>query len=262
MGKFWRIWKGSTKLTLAADLAYRFDFILKAMAYTLFNFFSPIITLLIYSNSSGIPGWSFPEFLLMSGTFLFAQGIAWTAVGGLPEKIIYKVQNGTYDADLIRPIRPLLLATAKAFVFDNIPNILVGAVIISYSLIKMGWTFNIWNSLGFASLILLAVLFFTTLDIIASALAFLATKTYTILNIFEEFTGAGKNPLTIYGVTGKILLTFVFPVGIAAFYPAEALLGRLSAIGFIEITIASLTFFGFSLLLWTLAIKKYTSAGG
>jgi ABC-2 type transport system permease protein len=262
MAKLWRIWKGAVKLVLSDELAYRFNFILTSIAHIIFSAVGPLVALLIYTTSSGIPGWSFEEFLLLTGTFTLVVSINYVFLAGITWETIEKIWQGRYDADLIRPVRPLSLATATAFDMDNLSSVVLGAIIVIFALLKLNWAFSIINLASYLLLLGLAILFFYSLDIIVTSLAFVVTRSGVLMNILDEIIGIGKNPITIFGATGMILFTFIFPIGLAAFYPASALLGRLSTVAIIELAIIAFAFFGFSLLLWSIAIKKYTSAGG
>ncbi len=257
-----RIWKGWVKLKFSSAMTFRFNFFLKAIAMVIFGIMGPIAALIIYSVSSGIPGWSFEEFLLLNGIFIFVSRLSALLFGGLAEDTIEKVREGEYDVNLVKPVSPLAFASVTAIKLDDAAGVLVGGFVIIYSLLKIGWLFNLINLLSFVFLLALAVIFMYSIDILIAALGFLVVKSYALLDIFYEIVGVGKNPLTIYGVTGIMFLTFVFPVGLAAFYPASAILGRMQTIALLYLAATALGFFAAALVLWKLAIKKYTSAGG
>jgi len=262
MAKLWRLWLGSAKLELSDELSYRFNFTLKTIMNFFTNFFTPIFTLLVYTISSGLPGWSFEEFLLMNGIFILVSGLGGTFFQSMTWRTLDDIWRGRYDQHLIRPVNPLTYATLKTFNPDGLPAVTVGLLIASYALIKLHWIFSVDNLLAFIALVGLALLFLYALCVITIAMAFLFTKSWVLINAFEDILGIGKNPLSIYGSAGTFLFTFVFPVGIAAFYPAQALLGRLSLPMIGELALVAFAFFGFSLLMWNFGIKKYTSAGG
>jgi len=260
--KFWRIWKGWFKLNLSSEMAYRLNFLLKAVAFATFDFFGPIVALVIYNVSQGLPGWSFEEFLLLQGTFIFSTGLVHLFFWGFSGKVIDGVRNGNYDIELVKPVNPLLLALATGSDIDGLPRSAVGASIVTFALIKLGWAFSVVHLLAYGSLIVAAVLFLLSLQIIIASLAFLFVKSYTMLNIFDVLTDVGKNPITVFGPLGTAILTFAFPIGLAAFYPSAAILGRLSVLQVGEVIGVAVAFFAFSVLLWQFGIRKYASVGG
>jgi ABC-2 type transport system permease protein len=260
--KFWKIWKGWLKLGIAAEMAYRLNFLMKGFAMVTFDSFGPLLAILVYSVSKGIPGWSFEELLLMQAIFILTNGLTHFMFWGFAGRTINLVQDGLYDRELVRPGNPLLMALATGSDMDGFPRVITGSVIATYALIKLGWIFNPVNLFYFIVLIISAVMFFLSLQIIIAALAFLFVKSYTMMNIFDSLSDMGKNPLTVFGPMGTVLLTFVFPIGLAAFYPASALLGRLAPLNVLMLFLIGLTFFGLSAGLWAIGIKKYSSAGG
>ncbi|MEM4247808.1 MAG: ABC-2 family transporter protein [Candidatus Nanoarchaeia archaeon] len=260
--KFWRIWKGWFKLELSAEMAYRLNFLLKAIAFITFDFFGPILALVVYSVSKGLPGWSFEEFLLLQGTFILSTGLLHLFFMRFAVRVIDNVREGTYDIMLVKPANPLLLSIANGSDIDGLPRTIVGASIAAYSLIKMGWAFDIVHLFSYCMLILAALLFLLSLQVIIAAMSFLFVKSFTLWNIVDVLTDIGKNPITVFGPMGMLIFTFVLPIGLVAFYPASAILGKIAPLQIFEVVVVALAFFGFSALLWNLGIRKYASAGG
>jgi ABC-2 type transport system permease protein len=260
--KFWRIWKGWFKLEIAAEMAYRLNFILKTIAFVTFDMFGPFLAMIIYGVSAGLPGWTFEEFLLLQGTFILSTGLTHLFFWGFAGKIVNDVRYGYYDKELVKPANPLLLSLANGSDLDGLPSSIVGIVIAAYALLKIGWVFNVFQLFAYGILVIAAVIFLLSLQIIIAAMAFLFVKSYTLLNIFDVLTDIGKNPISVFGSFGALIFTFAFPIGLAAFYPASAILGKLSFIQVGGIVLVSLAFFGFSVLLWNQGIKRYASAGG
>lgn len=260
--KFWRIWKGWFKLELAAEMTYRFNFFLKTIAFVIFDMFGPILAMVIYNVSKGLPGWTFEEFLLLQGTFILSTGLTLLLFWRFADHIVEEVRWGNYDKDLVKPANPLMLALATGSDLDGLPKTLVGIIVAAYALLKIGWVFNLLHLFAYCVLIIAAVIFLLSLQVIIAAMAFLFVKSYTLMNIFDVLTDIGKNPISVFGSLGSLIFTFVFPVGLAAFYPASAILGKISLLQVGGVVLIALAFFGFGVLLWTLGIKKYASAGG
>lgn len=262
MAKLWRIWLGATKLELSDELTYRLNFFLKTVGLVFEGFTMPLLSLLIYTVSTGIPGWDFPQFLLLNGTFMLIAGLSATFFHSMTWRTIQRIWHGSYDIDLIRPVRPLALVTMNTFNPDGLPYVCVGAIILVTALMKMHWAFNIAGVLGYLFLIGMAFVFFYAFDVMIIALSFLFLKTWALSNAVENILDLGKYPLTIYGFAGLTVFTFLFPVGLAAYYPAQALLGQLSLLMMGKLALSAFAFLGFSLLVWSAWMKKYTSAGG
>ena len=260
--KFWRVWKGWLALQVSAEMAYKLNFILKMFAMITFDSFGPLLAFVIYNVSSGIPGWNFSEFLLMQGAWTLTTGLTHLLFWGFSGRVIEGVRDGNYDLVLMKPANPLVLALATGADMDGSSRVAVGSVISIFALIKLGWIFNIVNFMSFVLLVIAAILFLLSLQVIIAAMAFLYVKSWTLMNIFDVLIDLGKNPLSVLGPIGMSFFTYCLPIGLAAFYPASALLGKIAIVNVIGMFFVGLTFFAFSAGLWSFGLKHYTSAGG
>lgn len=260
--KFWRVWRGWLALQVSAEMTYRFNFIMKMFAMITFDSFGPILAFVIYNVSSGIPGWSFAEFLLIQGTWTLTTGLTHLLFWDFAGMVIENVRDGNYDLVLVKPGNPLLLGLATGADMDGASRVVVGSAISAFALYKIGWAFVLHDFISFIMLVVAGVLFLLSLQVILGAMAFLFVKSFTLMNIFDVLTDVGKNPLSVFGPIGIVLFTYGFPIGLAAFWPASAILGRLAFPSIMGLFFTGLAFFAFSASLWTFGIKHYTSAGG
>ncbi|MBI2041227.1 MAG: ABC-2 family transporter protein [DPANN group archaeon] len=257
-----KLWLKFTSIDLQREMAYRWNFMIKLFSDTLFGLFGPVIAYLIYSNSNGLPGWSFEQLLLFQGIALITFGISNTIFGRFAEHTIDDIRWGKFDVKLMRPAKPLLYQLATSARPDAFGSVMAGIAITAYAFSKLGLALTAGNGMAAAITIFMAVLFLFSLEILVAALAFLVIKSYVLMELFYALLGVGDYPISIYGGLGTFVFTFVFPVGLAAFYPTQALFGILSLAGAAKIALAGLAFFAFSAGLWNLGIKQYKSAGG
>jgi ABC-2 type transport system permease protein len=177
-------------------------------------------------------------------------------------RTVEKLREGLYEIDLLKPHNPLSFATITAISVEDWPTPVVGLTIISYAASRLHFMFSFTNIASYLLLILFGILFLYSLAILVTSLAFLVVNAYSLINILDELINIGRYPLSIYNFIGIAIFTFILPVGLAAFYPASALLGRLSWQVMGELAIVTFGFLGLAILIWNQAIKKYASAGG
>jgi len=259
--KYVLLWKNSLKLALSAELAYKANFFIRCVGMLIFGLFGPLLAILIYSNTSGIPGWTFWEFLLFQGIGVLIWGLGELFLFGFVWEIMESIRHGVFDRVLVRPFNSLLFLTFTSIDLDGAPKVLLGLFLIVLSLVKISGITAIGMA-AFALMILLALTFMYAFAIFVASLAFLVTKSFGLFSLFvtaEEYT---KFPLTVYGPVIGFIFTFVLPFGLATFYPAQAILGRLawSTAGWMALSV--LGFLGVALLVWRTAMKRYSSAGG
>ncbi len=257
-----KVWLKFAAITMQHEMAYRWNFMIKLIADGFFSFVQPIMTAIIYLNSNGLPGWSFGQILLLQGIGTIAYGISATIFGRFADHTIQDVRNGLFDMKMTRPAHPLLYQLATSCSLENSAALISGVVIAIYAAGLLDLTLSLWNFLAFLFILFLSQIFLFSLEVLVASLGFLVVKSFILLDFFYSLTNVGDYPISIYGGLGMMLFTFVFPIGLASFYPASAILGRLSLTTLIELAITAFAFLGFSLILWRLGIKKYQSAGG
>ena len=252
----------SLEIELSKEIVYKWNFIIKLISIMTIDVVSPLITLLIYSTTSGIPGWSFEQFLLFQGIFIFVMGISHATQFAIGWTTVYNVREGTFDKFLTKPYNPLVYLTLTSFDLEGFGEVFVGLFLIIFGFVKLDLAVLSWNFLAFAVLILAAILFMYSLIVLISALAFIFVKSFGLFNIFFNILEMARYPSTIYGSSIRFMITFLFPVAIASTFPALAILEGFSLFGVVKAILPVIGFFLLSLFLWSAAMKKHSSAGG
>ena len=262
MNKYIKLFIAWTKLMISAEAAYRWNSIIKAVAMVVFDFFAPLIAIIIYSVSSGIPGWSFEQFLLLSGTFTIVEGLNEALFGDLGWGIIWDLRHGEFDMSLVKPYNTLGFMSSASSHPRSFVRVFVGLGIVTYALVNYAIAVTLVNLLFYVFLILLGLVFLYSTVVLISSLAILFVQTSNLMNALFNILLIGRYPLNVYGSTGVFVFTFIFPLGVAAFYPASALLHGISLIFVLKLALIIMFYLVVNVLLWNFALKKYSSAGG
>ncbi|MDD5254201.1 MAG: ABC-2 family transporter protein [Candidatus Nanoarchaeia archaeon] len=249
-------------MELSSELAYKWNFIIKSIALIISCIITPIVTLLIYNNTSGIPGWSLEEFILLQGTFIFVLGIARLFMFDFPSKIISNVRRGEFDKFLLKPYSPLLYLTFSSIQIEGIAELTTGLCLIVWSFVKLNLDIWSFGFLFYLMFIALGILFLYSFIILISSLSFLIVNSYALFDLFFKLTDLSRYPASIYGLTVRFFVTFLLPLAILGYYPAEAMLRGANLGLILQISIPVILFFFITLFLWNRAMRKYSSAGG
>jgi len=258
--RFFKIWARGFSLSMSSQLAYRTSFVLLVFSLIFSRLIGPIITLLVYNASQGIPGWTLLEMILFQGVAVFVFGFSHAFVGGIAWTTQEMVNEGEFEMVLLRPFYILANVASRAIDFHGITDILVGLTLIIFALIKLHLIG--WMLLAFALLILLALIFIFSLNVIVASLSIIFVQVEALDNIVGSVAQFSGWPITIYPGGVKFLLTFIIPVAIASYWPASVLLGKEPLLNIVLAIIPVFVFFIFSMWFWTVALKKYQSAGG
>lgn len=250
------------QVQLNKEFAYKTNFIITIIGMTLGDFIGPLMAMIIYGTTVGIPGWTLDQFLLFQGTLIFVFGLGHALWWGFFWVAFEAIERGDFDKYLLKPYNSWLYIAAAGIDWDGFIEVIFGLVLIIYAMIKL--QISITNTGFFYYLVLIgaAVLFQSALMTFVTAGSFIAVKNEALYNLFMRMFDFARYPLTVYGVGLRIFLTFFFPVAVSSFYPAEALIRGMGVAELIMVIMPVIAVFCISLWAWHRAIRKYTSAGG
>jgi ABC-2 type transport system permease protein len=90
--------------------------------------------------------------------------------------------------------------------------------------------------------------------------AFYVVKVDNLTYFFSSIFDAARWPSSVFRGVLRFVFTFVIPLALMTTYPAQAMLGKLSAATLLSAVIGSLLFALLARLIWLQSIGKYTSA--
>ena len=213
----------------------------------------------VYSVSSGLPGWSYYQLLALGGISQLTGGLLAASVN--PRNLVRIMRNGGLDQFLIKPYNPILVIIARNPVIRNVGSVIGGLLLLIYALYGAGVTisgvllFIPTYAAGLAALVM-AVLVLALLSYVKFKDA---GYTSWLMNIMMS---AADYPVTIYGIIGSMTLSVLLPITFAIFLPAAAIFGYVSYVVVLEtiaVSVALATMFYYSS---HYLLKKYESGGG
>jgi ABC-2 type transport system permease protein len=247
-------------IEFSREMAYKTNFFIKLISLVFADIVGPIITILLYTQTSGIPGWSFEEFILFQGTFILVFGLSHMFFFVIPFEVIHMVREGEFNKILTAPIPPLVNVTFRSFDMEGTAEVIVGFGLI-------GWAFSkLHPGMGhiaiYAFIILLALLFIYGVMILISSLSFKVVKTYGLIDLFFKSSDMARYPASLYGNPLRFFVSFLFPIAVAAYFPASSLLFDTTWMRIVAFAAPIFAFFILSLILWERGLRNYTAAGG
>lgn len=99
-----------------------------------------------------------------------------------------------------------------------------------------------------------------SLLLVLCTLAFWFVRIENLLAIFWSFIDAGRFPVDIYPGWLRLTLSTVVPIGIAVTVPAQAVAGRLDAVGLAAMVLGSAAVWLFAAWFWRVGRRNYTGA--
>jgi len=258
MGRYFHVLKLFWGAAIAAELEYRINFVLAAvsslgnLAGSLFGLF------LFYRTGYRFSGYSWEEALVVLGIFTLLQGFSSTFLDPNLSRIVDRVQQGTLDFVLLKPISSQFWLSANTVSPWGIPDLIFGAVLVLYAANKLG--VEIGNYFLTAIPLLFGTITLYSIWFMLGATSIWFVKIYNVTEVLQGLLEAGRFPMAAYPAAYRFFFTFVVPVAFLTTVPAEAMLGRGEIVWIAGAGILAIGLLFFSRYFWQFALRFYTSA--
>ncbi len=260
MKRYLRIYRESVKVAFAEASTYRLNFILNCTIMLLGDIIFPLITVLIYGSGAGFEGWTVYQVLLIQSIFTMSTAIADISFHGIMWITMDLVRQGSLEMVLILPVDTMFILMARSFSIEGIGLFLGGLGIFIISLLNISMpTALMW--LQFISFFVIGISVMMGIGLIMAATTFKWVGNSRIPEIFDSIRSFGKYPQGIFPKAIIAITSFVIPVAMIAYYPAEALLGRGNSQVFLMI-IPCIIFLLFGIYLYRHMVRLYQGVGG
>jgi len=251
LGRFW----GSS---LAAELEYRGNFLLAALASLAGAAGSLFGISLLYQGGYQPGGWRFEEALLVLGAFLMLDGLAFTLLSPNLNRVVEQVQRGTLDFVLLKPLDSQFWLSFRIISPWGLSDGLIGLLVWLYAGSRLGLGLADYL-LGFALLAAAFVMLYSLWFIIISSSIWFV-KVANATEVLRALLEAGRFPVQAFPAAYRFVFTFVVPVAFLTTVPAEAALGRLTPANLGLAVLLALGLLLFSRAFWRFALRSYASA--
>ena len=258
MGRYWHVLKLFWAAAISAELEYRINFLLAALS-SLGNLAGSLFGLfLFYRTGYTFSGWKWEEALVVLGIFTILQGFSSTFLAPNLSRIVDRVQQGTLDFVLLKPISSQFWLSANTVSPWGIPDIIFGAVLLLYSANKLG--LKIGNYFLTAIPLLFGMVSLYSIWFMLGAMSIWFVKIYNVTEVLRGLLEAGRFPMAAYPAAYRFFFTFVVPVAFFTTVPAEAMLGRGEIVWIGGAGILAIALLFASRYFWQFALRFYTSA--
>lgn len=262
MGRMLRLHRIFVAQYMKNLMEYKVDFLTGAISFLIGQVIQIAFIGIIFSGIPDLVGFSFEQILFIYGFSLLPKGLDHLFFDNLWSVGYFIVRKGDFDKYLTRPINSLFYVIAEKFCVDAFGELLMGLILVVYSVIKLKLAITWYMIVLFIVAVVFATFIYTALKIATSAIAFWTKASGHITHMVYMTNDFSKYPTTIYNKFVRTFITYVVPFAFTAYYPASYFLtgeNPLFCIG--GTVVASVVLFTISVLIWNRGIKAYESAG-
>ncbi len=258
--RYLRLLAAELRISLSLGMQYRWNFLLDGLLSLVWTALGIVPLHIAFHGRPALQGWRYEGALVVVGWFTLLKGILEGAVSPSLVAVVEQIRQGTLDFVLLKPAdAQFLVSTAKFELWKVIDGL--------SALVIFGWAFSLlgyWPSAAsiLLSLLLLlsATLVLYSVWIMVIAAAFFVVRLDNLVYLFGAIFDFARWPVTVFKGFFRVFFTFVIPLGVMTTYPAQALLGTLSAQTALASIGGSLLFSLLARAIWTRALGRYTSA--
>jgi ABC-2 type transport system permease protein len=248
--------------SLKSRLSYREDFWAGFIANFMTQMIGVLFVAALFGKVPHLQGWTRYEIFYIYGFSQLTLGLFFLLFSNLFELSERYIVEGWFDRVLLRPLDSFFQVIIERVHFEEISNILVGLMIMGYSLHHLKIGITLAQHLMILGMVLSACLIYLGIFTAAVSTTFWFNdrgSMVSVLNLMQSYAGY---PVTIYGPKLKFILSWVIPYAFTAFYPAVQVLKPSGYVLYAWLTpVIGLIFIGIGMLTWRQGVKAYESTG-
>jgi ABC-2 type transport system permease protein len=247
-----------TSFTLAVQ--YRFDFVVEGLMALVWLAIALVPLVVVFGRRPAVAGWSYPEALVVVGLFSMLKAVLDGGVMPSLNHVAEGVRKGTLDFILLKPADAQFLVSTARFEPWRLLDFLgsVGIVVLALGRLHR-WPGPV--SLGVGLMLFgVALLLLYSLWILVVSLSLRVVKVDNLSYFFVSIFDAGRWPIHVFKGALRVIFTIVFPLALMTTYPAQALLGTLTAPHALLAGVGGLLFALLARRVWQRSLRAYTSA--
>ena len=215
----------------------------------------------IYGHVVTIGDWNYTQALVIIATSALIDGLSWMTFRTFI-RIDNLIRTGKFDYFLAYPVDAQILATISRMDLEDISRVVFGIGLLVYSLRVQDLPLGVILPMIplYIVMVFNALVIFYSLLVMIKSIAFWTVQTDRLNELTFTFIDTTPYPMDIFGRIGRVFLTIVIPVTMIATFPARVLLGRDVIPLVILSCLMAWLFATVSRKIWTISLKRYSSA--
>ncbi len=248
------------RMSAAAGMAYRADFLLEGVMSFAWTFLTLLPLFVLFDRRETVAGWDFPSALIVIAYFTAVKAVMEALVSPSSVDLTERIRNGSFDYVLLKPVDAQVVMSGSRLEPWQVLDLLSALGIVIYAFIERGSPPAPADVALGILLFIAGVVAMYSLWFALAALAFWVVRLDNLPFLLGAIYDSGRWPVQVYGVAWRIVFTFVIPIAVMTTYPAMALLGRLDGATALAVLGGSFAMLVACRLVWRSAIRNYTSA--
>jgi len=262
--RYLRLWLSFARFALLGELAFRANFLLKVVVEVLWLTIMLLFYETVYSNTTTVAGWNKQQYHFFVGCFFALEGLIETLFLENCQDFSNQVRTGNLDTTLLQPIDEQFLITLRKIDWSTVPNIVMGAGVMTMSLYNLGWRFDPLQLALFLAVFACSLLLAYSFLLMLTSTAVWMVRNQSLMELWWLFSSFMRYPREIFDNTwahyiGKAF-TFILPVMLIVSVPAGIMVKSLEWEYALVLAVATVAMLVTSRWFFRRALRRYRSA--
>ncbi len=215
---------------------------------------------LIYRHVPTIGGWAEAQTMVFVAIYLVIDAFQMTFMTSNLWTFSEKVNDGSLDYYLVRPVAPLFFLTLREIAVPSFINLLITFGILIWAVLGVPEIHSFLHFIGLFILILNGVLLYYLLALVFVLPVFWTHSGHGFAETFYSFGRFMERPDRIFTGPIRMLVTIVLPFALIASYPARLILEPFALPVLLHLLAVTIGFSLFVRWIWLRGVANYSSA--
>ncbi len=264
LGRYFRLMGSLGRFTLARELAFRGNFLVKVSVEVLWLAILVAFFRTVFARTSAIAGWNEPQYFFFVGCFFAMNGLIEMLFLDNCNEFAELVRTGDLDGLLLKPIDEQFLITCRRIDWGTAPNILMGSILMVIALVQMHWQFDVVRLITFFVTVVCGTAIAYSFMLLLTSISVWMVRNQSLMEMWWLFSSVARYPKEIF--TGRLaeplgnFFTYIVPILVVVNVPANAMVRALDPPMVLLIMGAAVILLWLSRRFFHFALRSYRSA--
>jgi len=249
------------KLRISKSIIYSLNFWIAFFVDTVLFLFQILAFASIYQFIDTINGWTLNQMFIFIGTFSIVDSLA---MGSYFFGLLYlpqHIRTGSLDIRITKPIDTQFYVSIENFSPGSFFGLITGGAMVSYGLIKGGYTIGPMHIFGYILLVFMMYSIMYSLMLIIRTFAFHFIKIDALVQAEDSVVDfAFRIPGTAYRGVAKFVFLILIPYGMVATVPTQFITNLLTPNQWLIVVGVTVFFNILARIMFQFGMSRYSSA--
>jgi ABC-2 type transport system permease protein len=255
-----KIFLSLAKHSIQRDMAYRLDFISNLVSSVGWVNYSLVLILVLNSVTGGFGGWDKSQMLLLIGSWMINNGLAYFFFYRNMKQVVNDVHKGDLDYVLIKPLDSQFFVSFRRVILNAMCGVIEGFIVVIYALTAMNVAPSPFDVIKYFILTAVSLSLYYSIWFFAASLSIHFILADNLFYAVPDLAEVSKFPGSAYPKNLEYVFSSLIPIILFTTFPAEAIMGQQSTLKFFYAIVVGIIFFCFTRWFWFWSLKRYTSA--